>query len=240
MSALPKIKHVLFKEKLPHNGETVQFRPFTVKEEKILLYAEQDDESSIIDAIKQIITNCVTTPNFDVNALPMFAVEFLFMRLRAKSVNNIIEIMIHDKEDDRNIPVRVDLDEIKVFTPEGHDPIIKLGDTMGLVMDYPALPHLSGIKTSLAEAGEDANAIDILFRIMAECIGKIYDGDTVLVRGKDFSTADAVEFLEGLSSANFKKIQAFFDTIPYLYHKITYQNSKGEQSVELKGLASFF
>ncbi len=230
-----KIKHPTFSINMPSDGSKITFRPFTVKEEKILLVASQENTpDAVLDSIKQILNNCVVSQDFKVDNIPMFDLEFLFLHLRARSVNNVIELTVTDPEDKFPYKVELDVNDVKVYKDPEHSRNIMLNDTMGLMMKYPTIAMAKSIDTeSLPQ--------NILFDIMASCIDKVFDGEEVQVAGTDFTKQDALEFIEDLTTDNFAKVQKFFDTIPILKHDIKYKNKAGEEkTVKLVGLQDFF
>lgn len=241
--SLPKIQHPTRKLTIPSTGEKVAIRPFTVREEKILLIAHASKESEdISDAMKQVITNCVTT-TIDVDKLAMFDIEYLFVKLRAFSVNNIIELQYTDEEDNTPYDIELDLNDVEVkFNPE-HKSKIELTDEIGVVMRYPDLRMMRDIRAQLNSLGDDAQTetVETLFSIYAKCIEKVWDNDGVAVAGSDFTEEEAREFLESLPSEGFESIQKFFETMPTLSHTVNYMTKKGEvKSVTLSGLDDFF
>lgn len=227
--ALPKIAHPIFTLKLPSTGETVKFRPYTVKEEKLLLVAFQENTTeAIIDAIKQLVQNCVLS-KLKVDEISTFDVEYLFVKIRAKSVSNVVELTV--KDGDADIKLSLNLDEVEVFFPEGHNKKIAINDDVGLVMKYPAL--------SFKATKEDP--VEALFEMIASSIDIIYEGEKVMKQGTDFTVGEAYEFLDSLDKQSFEKIETFFDTMPVLQHVLKYKNAAGEdKEVTLRGLADFF
>jgi hypothetical protein len=236
---LPKIATPTYELELPSTGESIQFRPFLVKEEKVLVLAlESEDTKQITTAIKAVIKSCVQTKGIKVEALPTFDIEFLFLNIRGKSVGENIEVNIICPDDETTeVPVTIDLDEIHVQTNDEHTRQIKIDDTLMMEMKYPSLDQF--IKNNFDF--ENKNAMDQSFDLIASCIDKIYSEDDVWA-ADDCSKKEIKDFLEQMNSFQFKGIETFFETMPKLSHKIkvTNPNTKVESEVVLEGLASFF
>ena len=236
---LPKIATPTYELELPSTGESIQFRPFLVKEEKVLVLAlESEDTKQITTAIKAVIKSCVQTKGIKVEALPTFDIEFLFLNIRGKSVGEKIEVNIICPDDETTeVPVTIDLDEIHVQTNDEHTRQIKIDDTLMMEMKYPSLDQF--IKNNFDF--ENKNAMDQSFDLIASCIDKIYSEDDVWA-ADDCSKKEIKDFLEQMNSFQFKGIEKFFETMPKLSHKIkvTNPNTKVESEVVLEGLASFF
>jgi hypothetical protein len=236
---LPKIATPTYELELPSTGDTIKFRPFLVKEEKLLVLAlESEDTKQITTAIKTVIKNCIQTRGIKVENLPTFDIEFLFLNIRGKSVGEKIDVNIICPDDEETqISVEIDLDEIKVQKPEGHNSKIKLDDKIMMEMKYPSLEQF--IKNNFDF--ENKNAMDQSFELIASCVDKIFTEDEVWAAA-DCTKKEMNEFLEQMNSSQFKEIETFFDTMPKLSHsiKVTNPNTKVESEVTLEGLASFF
>ena len=236
---LPKIATPTYELELPSTGESIQFRPFLVKEEKVLVLAlESEDTKQITTAIKAVIKSCVQTKGIKVEALPTFDIEFLFLNIRGKSVGENIEVNIICPDDETTeVPVNIDLDEIRVQKNDEHTRQIKIDDTLMMEMKYPSLDQF--IKNNFDF--EDKNAMDQSFDLIASCVDKIYSEDDVWA-ADDCTKKELKDFLEQMNSSQFKSIETFFETMPKLSHKIkvTNPNTKVESEVVLEGLASFF
>jgi hypothetical protein len=236
---LPKIATPTYELELPSTGESIQFRPFLVKEEKVLVLAlESEDTKQITTAIKAVIKSCVQTKGIKVEALPTFDIEFLFLNIRGKSVGEKIEVNIICPDDETTeVPVSIDLDEIRVQKNDEHTRQIKIDDTLMMEMKYPSLDQF--IKNNFDF--ENKNAMDQSFDLIASCVDKIYSEDEVWA-ADDCSKKEIKDFLEQMNSSQFKSIETFFETMPKLSHKIkvTNPNTKVESEVVLEGLASFF
>jgi hypothetical protein len=236
---LPKISTPIYQLELPSTGETVQYRPFLVKEEKVLVIAlESEDTKQITTAIKTVIKNCIITKGVKVESLPTFDIEYLFLNIRGKSVGEEIEVnVICPDDEETNVAVSINLDDIKVQKEETHTNKIKVDPTIIMEMKYPSLDQF--IKTNFDFKND--NAMDQSFELIASCIDKIYTEDEVWA-ASDVTKKELLEFLEQMNSAQFKEIEKFFETMPRLSHKITVTNpkTKVESEVVLEGLASFF
>jgi len=236
---LPKIATPIYELELPSTGETIKFRPFLVKEEKLLVLAlESEDTKQITNAIKSVIKNCIQTKGIKVEALPTFDIEFLFLNIRGKSVGENIEVNIICPDDETTeVPVTIDLDEIRVQTNDDHTRQIKIDDALMMEMKYPSLDQF--IKNNFDF--EDKNVMDQSFDLIASCVDKIYSEDDVWA-ADDCTKKELKDFLDQMNSSQFKSIETFFETMPKLSHKIkvTNPNTKVESEVVLEGLASFF
>lgn len=232
MSSLPKIKLPLFDLEVPSTKQKVKFRPFTVKEEKILLIAQEaNDIQQVILSIKQIINNCVE--GLDVDKLAIFDLEYLLISIRSKSVNNLFEFQITDPDTNEKIPVEVDVSELKLLIPEGHSNTISINKDTFLIMKYPTLDEVQLIAES---AQNQAN----IFDVMISCIEKIVQDDSVYLV-KDFSTEEINGFIDDLTSDMIAKIQTFFETMPTLRFEKNYINKNGDKKTfVVEGLQTFF
>ena len=232
--ALPKIDKPLFELRIPSMNKIVKSRPFVVKEEKILLTAQQSGhEKDIILAIKQVLQNCIQEPKFDVDTLATFDLEYMFLKLRARSVNNIIEVSYRDIEDEKVYDFTIDLDEVEMLQEEIVSNKIMASDTVGIIMKYPSV-------TILDNAPDDATAPEMVEYLVKSCIDQIFDDENVYPIS-EYTDEDVVEFIEQLDVDTFNKIREFFDTLPRMYHKIEYTNSLGKQrTIELTTLSDFF
>ena len=236
---LPKIATPTYELELPSTGETIKYRPFLVKEEKLLVIAlESEDTKQITTAIKSVIKNCILTRGIKVENLPTFDIEYLFLNIRGKSVGEEIEVNITCPDDEETITaVIVNLDDIKVQKNEDHTNKIKIDDSVMMEMKYPSLDQF--IKNNFEFS--DKSAMDQSFELIGSCIDKIYTEDEVWSTS-DVSKKEVIEFLESMNSSQFKDIEKFFETMPKLSHtlKVTNPKTKVESEVVLEGLASFF
>ena len=236
---LPKIATPTYELELPSTGETIQYRPFLVKEEKLLVIAlESEDTKQITTAIKTVIKNCILTKNIKVETLPTFDIEYLFLNIRGKSVGEEIEVNIICPDDgETQVPVKINLDDIQVQKNEEHSNKIKLDNSIMMEMKYPSLDQF--IKNNFDF--NDKNAMDQSFELIGSCIDKIFTEDEVWSTA-DVTKKELIEFLESMNSSQFKDIERFFETMPKLSHKVKVTNPKTEveSEVVIEGLASFF
>ena len=236
---LPKIATPTYELVLPSNGKTINYRPFLVKEEKLLVLAlESEDNKQITTAIKTVIKSCISTKGIKVETLPTFDIEFLFLNIRGKSVGEELEVNIICPDDEKTeVPVTIDLDDIEVQKNDDHTNQIKVDASIMMEMKYPSLDQFIKNNFDFKEGSQ----MDQSFDLIASCIDKIYTEDEV------WSTADCTkkevkEFLESMNSSQFKEIETYFETMPKLKHTIKVKNpkTKVESEVVLEGLASFF
>ena len=236
---LPKIATPTYELILPSIGKTIQYRPFLVKEEKLLVIAlESEDNKQITTAIKAVLKACVLTKGIKIETLPTFDIEFLFLNIRGKSVGEELEVKIICPDDEETeVDVTIDLDDIQVQRDDAHTNKIKLDDTLMMEMKYPSLDEF--IKSNFDFS--DKNQMDQSFQLIASCIDKIYTEDEVWATA-DCTKKEVNEFLEGMNSNQFKEIEAFFTTMPKLSHTISVTNptTKVKSDVVLEGLAAFF
>ena len=230
--ALPKISTPFYETKLPSTGEALKYRPFLVKEEKLLLMAmEGGKQSEISNALRQIINNC-TDGAVDVDNLPMFDVEFLFLQLRIKSIEEVAKIQVKCEHCGEATNASIDLKKVKVHFPKKKTDVrIQLNESIGVTMKYPTL----GVVKESPEEG-DAQA---LFELISSCIDNIYDEEQIY---NDFTKDEVNEFIENLPQEQFKKISDFFENMPKLQHDLNWTcPACGEKnSVRLSGLQDFF
>ena len=236
---LPKISTPTYELELPSTGETIKYRPFLVKEEKLLVIAlESEDIKQITTAIKTVIKNCIITKNIKVESLPTFDIEYLFLNIRGKSVGEELDVNIICPDDgETQFPVKINLDDIKVQKNEEHSNRIKLDDSIMMEMKYPSLDQF--IKNNFDFSNK--NAMDQSFDLIASCIDKIFTEEEVWTTS-DVTKKEMNDFLESMNSSQFKDIEKFFETMPKLSHKIKVKNpvTEVESEVVLEGLASFF
>ena len=236
---LPKIATPVYELELPSTGKTIEYRPFLVKEEKVLVIAlESEDTKQITTAIKNVIKNCIKTKGIKVEELPTFDIEYLFLNIRGKSVGEEIEVNVTCPDDgETQVPVTINLDDIEVQKNEEHSNRIKVDDSIMMEMKYPSLDQF--IKNNFDF--NDKNAMDQSFELIATCIDKVFTEDEVWAV-EDCSKKEIVDFLEQMNSSQFKEIEKFFETMPKLSHSITVKNpkTKKENVVVIEGLAGFF
>ena len=236
---LPKIATPTYELELPSTGASIQYRPFLVKEEKVLVIAlESEDNKQITTAIKAVLKNCIITKGIKVERLPTFDIEYLFLNIRGKSVGEDLEVNIICPDDNKTqVPVTINLDDIQVQKDDNHTNKIKVDDSIMMEMRYPSLDQF--IKNNFDF--NDKNMMDQSFELIASCIDKIYTEDEVWASA-DCTKKEMKDFLEQMNSTQFKEIESFFDTMPKLSHTISVTNpkTKVKSEVVLEGLASFF
>jgi len=236
---LPKIATPTYELELPSSGETIRYRPFLVKEEKVLVIAlETEDNKQITNAIKAVLKSCVLTKGLKVEKLPTFDIEYLFLNIRGKSVGEEIEVNIICPDDEKTqVPVLIDLDDIEVQKNDEHTNKIKVDENIMMEMSYPSLDQF--IKNNFEF--DEKNAMAQSFELIATCIDKIYTEDEVWASA-DCTKKEMNEFLESMNSTQFKEIEKFFETMPKLSHtlEVTNPKTKKKSEVVLEGLASFF
>ena len=236
---LPKISTPTYELVLPSTGKKIKYRPFLVREEKILILAlESEDETQIANAVKKTLKDCIQTRGVKVESLPTFDIEYLFLNIRGKSVGEAVDLIITCPDDgETTVPVKVYIDEINVVKEENHTPDIDLDGSLTLRMKYPSLNEFVSNNFSF----DDAEDLDKSFEIIASCIDVIFNADEAWSTS-DVTKKELLSWMDGLNSAQFKKIEEFFTTMPKLAHtiKVTNPNTKVESSIVLEGLQSFF
>ena len=236
---LPKIATPTYELELPSTGETIKYRPFLVKEEKLLVLAlESEDTKQITTAIKAVLKSCIQTKGIKVEALPTFDIEYLFLHIRGKSVGEELEVnVICPDDEETQVKVKINLDSIEIEKNEDHDNQIKLDDNLMMEMKYPSLDEF--IKNNFDF--KETNQMDQSFALIGSCIDKIYNEEEVWATA-DCTKKEVNEFLEQMNSSQFKDIENFFETMPRLSHTVKIRNpkTKVESDVVLEGLASFF
>jgi len=236
---LPKIATPTYELELPSTGQSIQYRPFLVKEEKVLVIAlESEDNKQITTAIKAVLKSCILTKGVKVESLPTFDIEYLFLNIRGKSVGEELEVNVICPDDgETTVPVTIYLDDIEVQKDENHSNKIKIDDSIMMELKYPSLDQF--IKNNFDF--NDKNAMDQSFDLIASCIDKVYTEDEVWATA-DCTKKEVKDFLESMNSQQFKDIEAFFESMPKLSHtiKVTNPKTKVESDVILEGLASFF
>ena len=231
---LPKISYPLFDVTIPSSGKKIKMRPFLVKEEKILLTAQSTGEQrETILAIKQVVNNCIVDADVNVDKLATFDLEYLFVKLRARSVNNLIDVTYDDPEDEKQYKIQIDLDKVEIRNDERHSSKVKINDDLGIMLRYPKTDMLQGLETAETE-------VDLYFEVIKYCIDSVYDAENVY-SASDTSQEDMDEFITSLDVSTFKQIQLFLETMPKLYYEASYTNSLGtERKVILQNLNDFF
>ena len=236
---LPKISTPTYELELPSTGKTIKFRPFLVKEEKLLVLAlESDDSKEITNAIKAVLKDCIQTRGVKVDSLPTFDIEYLFLNIRGKSVGEDIEVSVLCPDDGETYAeVQISIDDIKVTKDKNHSNQIKLDENLMMEMKYPSLDQF--VKSNFEFSSD--NQVDQSFELIASCIDKVFSADEAWTTD-DFTKQEVTEFLEQMNSAQFKEIESFFATMPKLSHEVQVVNpkTKKKSKVTLEGLASFF
>ena len=232
--ALPKLATATYELQLPSTAETVKYRPFLVKEQKVLMMAsESKDNKQITEAVRNIVTNC-TFGKLDVDKLPLFDIEYIFIKLRAKSVGEkaMVSVLCQDDKKTR-VPVEVNLDQIDMTMKEDHSNIINITDEVSINMGYPMLRDFTNTKTNV----DDTSAA---FSLIKMCISSVSEGNKTHER-VDFTDKDLDEFIDSLNTEQLGKVMKFFDTMPKLRHvaKVVNPNTKHESEIVIEGLASF-
>tara|TARA_B100000131_G_scaffold157936_1_gene153230 strand:- start:219 stop:941 length:723 start_codon:yes stop_codon:yes gene_type:complete len=237
---LPKISTPSYELIIPSTKKKVKFRPFLVKEEKILILAmESNNPTQVANAVKDVISSCILTRGIKVESLSTFDIEYLFLNIRGKSVGEEIEVMITCPDDEKTqVSSVINIDEIQIQESKDHSKDIKLDDNLTLRMKYPSMSEF--IKSNFAVSA-DAVDVDDTFKLIASCIDQIYSEEESWA-GSDSTDKELNEFVEQLSSKQFKEVENFFNTMPKLSHtvKVTNPNTKVESEVVLEGLQSFF
>ena len=234
---LPKIVTPSYELTLPSNGKKISYRPFLVKEEKILILAiESSSLKQISRAIKDILKNCILTKGVKVDELPTFDIEYLFLNIRARSIGESIELVVTCPDDNETkVNTTIYIDEIEVKRNDEHNTDIKIDDTYTMRMKYPSLDEFIDENFNFDEQSDNS------FENIASCIDMVFSEEEAW-EAKDCTKKELTEFVEQLNSAQFKEIEQFFDTMPQLSHDIEVQNpkTKVKSTVKLEGLASFF
>lgn len=233
--ALPKITTPVFDVTIPSSKKKIKVRPMLVKEEKILLIArESGDQGDILNAIKQVVNNCIMDDDFDVNKLCIFDLEFLFIRLRAISINNITRVAYKDNEDEKIYQFDINLDEVKVIFPENIDKKIVINDETGVTLKYPDTTLYTD--TFFLNKSET----ELFEHLIINCIETVFDGDKVYY-ARDFSKEELIEFIENLDVNTFNKFREFTSNLPKVEYVIKYKNDFGnERKIVLNALNDFF
>ena len=237
---LPKIATPTYELVLPSTGKKIKYRPFLVKEEKILILAlESEDTKQITNAIKTILKSCISTRGIKVEDLPTFDIEYIFLNIRGKSVGESIEVLVTCPDDgETQVERKIYIDEIQVEKDEKHSPDIKLDHSLTLRMKYPSLNEF--IQNNFSASDED-NTLQASMDIIASCIDVVYSEDESWAAA-DCTKKELSEWLETLNTSQFKEVETFFETMPKLTHKVmvTNPNTKVESEVVMEGLTSFF
>ena len=238
---LPKISTPTYELELPSTGKKIKYRPFLVKEEKILILAlESENIKQITTSIKSILKECIQTRGVKIDNLPIFDIEYLFLNVRGKSVSEALDLVVTCPDDNKTtVPVKIYIDEIKVVKSPDHNNDIKLDDKLTLRMKYPSLDEF--IKNNFDFSSRDEGALEQSFEIIATCIDQVYNEEESWA-ASDCTKKELLEWVETLNTNQFKLIESFFTTMPKLSHTLKVKNpkTKVENDVTLEGLSSFF
>ncbi len=236
---LPKINTPIYELTIPSTKKKIRYRPFLVKEEKVLIIAmESEDPKQIANAVKDVISACVLSRGIKVQDLSTFDIEYLFLNIRGKSVGEDVELMITCPDDgETKVPVTVNLDEIQIQSDPKHSRDIKLDDNLSLRMKYPSMNEF--IKNNFNQTGEIK--VSDTFDLIVSCIDQIYNEEESWP-ASDSTKKELLEFVEQLNTKQFKEVETFFETMPKLSHTIQVKNpnTEVESDIVLEGLTSFF
>ena len=231
---LPILQHPTFELTIPSTSGKLTYRPFLVKEEKVLLIAQESDEvKDLTRAIKQILKNCIIEGDVDVDDSPTFDLEYMFLQLRANSVSNKAKFTIHDPDSKKGIEVELDLKDVAVQYDDNHNSLIKLNDNISLQMKYPTYDTISKFDAV-------ADVVGTTFGMIRHCVDKVFVGEEEVHDFKDYSDKEVDEFIDSLTTDNFQAIQTFFDTMPKLRHEVEYKVGKKTKTRTFTGLQDFF
>lgn len=232
--ALPKLDTPIYQLELPSNQQVVKYRPFLVKEQKILMMAQDaDDKEDSYNMLAEIVDGC-TFNNVDIKTMPIFDFEYLFMKIRCKSVGESAELSVLCPDDNETrVPVTVNLDGIDVQVEDGHSNVIGVNDSIKIIMRYPTVNDIKGVS--------EAETLNNVMTLLKVCINEIHDGDTIH-NMIDVTSKELDEFIDSLPTETFEKMAIFFDTMPKLTHVIEVKNPKTEVTSEvvIQGMESFF
>lgn len=232
--SLPKITYPTFLVEIPSTKKKHTFRPFLVKEEKILLMAKtSEQEADVLLAIKQVVNNCCVDNEFDIDKLALFDLEYLFIKIRSQSVGDIVSVSYRDNEDNQVYDFEVNLNKVEVTFPEKIESTVKIDETSGIKMKYPVAALYED--QEFLNSGEES-----FFQLIIRCMDKIYDGDEVFDCSK-YTTKELGEYLESLDVKTFEKIRDFMISQPKIFYQIKYKNSLGhDRTIDLTTLSDFF
>lgn len=238
--SLPKINSPIYETRLISSGKIVKFRPFLVKEQKLfLMAAESNDTKDITNTIKQVLQNCVLTEDIDIENLPIFDLEYLFLQLRAKSVGEISKLTYkcNNKIDENKtcgnvVEINVDLNSIQPTIPKEHNPKIQLSKNLGMTMRYPNFSMLNKLNIE--------SELD-MFKILVSCIDYIYDNDSIYYT-KDYTSDELNEFIDAMSQDDLEKVKNFFTTMPKIEKDVEFKCKKCgyTETMHLEGIQNFF
>ncbi len=235
--ALPKVTAPTYELELPSSGKKVKYRPFLVKEEKILLIAmDGKDEKQVTQAVIDTLSACIITRGVKPENLPSFDLEYLFLKIRAASVGEVVTLNVTCLDDNQTqVAYDLNISEVEVFKPEGHDPKIMITDKVGVIMKYPSISHF--INTGIVDNSDDMDGLDFI----VSCVDQIFEGEDV-TEAKDCTKKELTNFVESMTQDQFDRFTKFFETMPKLQHSFTVVNpeTKKESEYTISGLQSFF
>ena len=235
--ALPKVTAPTYELELPSSGKKVKYRPFLVKEEKILLIAmDSKDDKQITQAVIDTLGACIITRGVKPTSLPSFDLEYIFLKIRAASVGEVVTLNVTCLDDNKTqVSHDLNLSDVEVFKPEGHDPKVMITDKVGVIMKYPSIEHF--INTGLADKGDAIDGLDFI----VSCVDQIFDGEEV-TEAKECTKKELANFVESMTQEQFDKLSKFFETMPKLQHTFKVKNPKTKKESEytISGLQSFF
>ena len=238
---LPTIETPTYELKMPSSGKKIKYRPFLVKEEKILIIAlESRNQNEITNAVKDVLKKCILTRGIKVDDLPTFDIEYIFLNIRAKSIGEDIRLTVTCPDDrETQVPVTIYVDEIKVTKPEGHTNDVVIDDKLTLRMKYPSLNQF--VENNFEVDDDPEVLVNKTFKVVADCMDTVFTEEDAW-EAKDYTSAERVKFVEQLNSKQYKKVENFFATMPKLSHtiEVVNPNTKKKSSVVLEGLADFF
>ena len=238
---LPTITTPTYELKMPSTGKKIKYRPFLVKEEKILIIAlESKNQIEITNAVKDVLKKCVLTRGVKIDDLPTFDIEYIFLNIRAKSIGEDIKLIVTCPDDNETeVPVTIYVDEIKVVKPKEHTTDISLDKNLSLRMKYPSLNQF--IENNFETEDEPQTVVNKTFKLIADCIDTVFTEEEAW-DAKDYTSDEKLEFIEQLNSKQYKQVEKFFASMPKLSHtiEITNPNTKKKSSIVLEGLADFF
>ena len=236
---LPKISTPTYELVLPSSGKKVKYRPFLVKEEKILIMAlESEDTKQITSAIKSVLSDCILSRGIKIDKLATFDIEYLFLNVRGKSVGETVEVNVTCPDDGQTkVEMVIDIDSIKIQKDSNHSNIIKLDDSLSVQMNYPSLDQF--IETNFDTSNN--SQVDESLNVIMSCIKQVYNEEEAW-EASNCTKKELREFVESMNSKQFKQVENFFETMPKLSHKVKVMNpnTKVESEVVIEGLASFF
>ena len=238
---LPTIATPTYELTLPSTGKKIKYRPFLVKEEKLLILAlDSKNQFEITNSVKDVIRKCVLTKGIKVDDLPTFDIEYLFLNIRAKSIGEDINLVVTCPDDKKTeVPVTIYVDEIEVIESKEHSKDITLDKDMTLRMKYPSLNQF--VENNFDVEDTPQTTVNKTFQLVADCMETVFTKEDAW-DSNDYSPEERMQFIEQLSSKQFKEVEKFFATMPKLYHtiEVTNPNTKKKSSIVLEGLADFF